>query len=160
VGFKGERERAAQELSATELLKLVTADDLLEFGLIPEFVGRMPMVVNVDPLDTEMLVKILSEPRNSIIKQFQKLFELDHVELVFTDEAKRAAATEALRYKTGARGLRTIIEQVLLDVMYEIPSRRDVTKCIISEETILKRAKPTLLTSAEHPVDWTKEQTA
>lgn len=160
VGFKAEKERAVQELSPSELLKLVGADDLLEFGLIPEFVGRMPVVVNVDPLDVEMLVKILSEPKNSIIKQYQKLFELDHVELVFTDDAKQAAAAEALRYKTGARGLRTIIEQALLDVMYEIPSRRDVQKCIITAETILKRTKPVLLTSSEHPVDWTKEQTA
>lgn len=160
VGFKAEKERNVQELTPSELLKLVGADDLLEFGLIPEFVGRMPVVVNVDPLDVEMLVQILSEPKNSIIKQYQKLFELDHVELIFTDDAKRAAANEALRYKTGARGLRTIIEQVLLDVMYEIPSRRDVQKCVITEETILKRIKPVLLTSSEHPVDWTKEQTA
>ncbi len=160
VGFKGEKERAVQDQSPSELLKLVTADDLLDYGLIPEFVGRMPVVVSVDPLDADMLVKILSEPKNSIIKQYQKLFELDQVELVFTDEAKRAAASEALRYKTGARGLRTIIEQVLLDVMYEIPSRRDVRKCLITEETILIKSKPILLTSTEHPVDWQKEQTA
>ena len=160
VGFRGERERNAQDLSATELFRLCTHDDLLQFGLIPEFVGRMPVVVSVDPLDQEMLVKILSEPKNSIIKQYQKLFALDQVELIFTDDAMQAAAEHALHYKTGARGLRTIIEEVLLDVMYEIPSRRDVRKCVINGETIRNKKKPILLTQAELPVDWQEEQTA
>jgi ATP-dependent Clp protease ATP-binding subunit ClpX len=160
VGFRGERERAAQELSSSELLRLVTADDLLAFGLIPEFVGRMPVIVSVDPLDEEMLVKILTEPRNSIVKQFQKLFALDHVELVFAEDALTAAASEALRLRTGARGLRTIIESVLLDVMYEIPSRRDVRKCVITADTIRNKTKPILLTQSEHPVDWQAAQTA
>jgi ATP-dependent Clp protease ATP-binding subunit ClpX len=160
VGFKGERERNAQELSATELLRLCTHDDLLQFGLIPEFVGRMPVVVSVDPLDEAMLVKVLSEPKNSIVKQYQKLFALDHVELTFTDDALQAAAAQALHYKTGARGLRTIIEEVLLDVMYEIPSRRDVRKCFINGDTIREKKKPILLTQAELPVDWQQEQTA
>ena len=160
VGFRGERERNAQDLSATELFRLCTHDDLLQFGLIPEFVGRMPVVVSVDPLDQEMLVKILSEPKNSIIKQYQKLFALDQVELIFTEDAMQAAAEHALHYKTGARGLRTIIEEVLLDVMYEIPSRRDVRKCVINGETIRNKKKPILLTQAELPVDWQEEQTA
>ncbi len=138
----------------------MTADDLLQYGLIPEFVGRMPVVVSVEPLDEAMLVKILSEPKNSIIKQYQKLFELDKVELVFDDNALHAAAAEALRLKTGARGLRTIIEEVLLDVMYEIPSRRDVRKCVITEDTIRNKSKPVLLTQAELPVDWQSAQTA
>ncbi len=160
VGFKAERERATQEWTAAELLRQVTADDLLQYGLIPEFVGRMPVVVSVEPLDEAMLVKILSEPKNSIIKQYQKLFELDKVQLVFDDNALHAAAAEALRLKTGARGLRTIIEEVLLDVMYEIPSRRDVRKCVITEDTIRNKSKPVLLTQAELPVDWQSEQTA
>ena len=160
VGFKGENARAAQELSAAELLRLVTADDLLAFGLIPEFAGRMPVIVSVDPLDEEMLVKILTEPKNSIIKQFQKLFALDNVELIFSDDALIAAAADALRFKTGARGLRTIIESVLLDVMYEIPSRRDVRKCVITADTIRNKTKPILLTQSEHPVDWQAAQTA
>ncbi|MBI4786204.1 MAG: ATP-dependent Clp protease ATP-binding subunit ClpX [Chloroflexi bacterium] len=160
MGFKGERERSALDLSPTELLRLCTHDDLLQFGLIPEFVGRMPVVVSVDPLDKEMLVKILSEPKNSIIKQYQKLFALDRVELSFTDDAMQAAAEHALQYKTGARGLRTIIEEVLLDVMYEIPSRRDVRKCVINGDTIRNKKKPILLTQAELPVDWQEEQTA
>jgi ATP-dependent Clp protease ATP-binding subunit ClpX len=160
VGFKGERARAVQDLSASELLRLVTADDLLQYGLIPEFVGRMPVVVSVDPLDEGMLVKILTEPKNSIIKQYQKLFALDKVDLVFTEDAMQAAAAQALRYKTGARGLRTIIEEVLLDVMYEIPSRRDVRRCVINGDTIRNKTKPILLTQTELPVDWQKEQTA
>ncbi|MDE3088676.1 MAG: ATP-dependent Clp protease ATP-binding subunit ClpX [Chloroflexota bacterium] len=160
VGFKGERERAAQELTPAELLRLVTADDLLQYGLIPEFAGRIPIIVSVDPLDEEMLVKILTEPKNSIIKQYQRLFALDKVELVFTDDALQAAAAEALRYKTGARGLRTIIEEILLDVMYEIPSRHDVTKCLIDAETIRNRTKPVLLTQTERPIDSQEAQTA
>ena len=154
VGFKGERERSAQELTSTELLRLVTADDLLGFGLIPEFVGRMPVIVSVDPLDKQMLVQILTEPKNSIVKQYQRLFKLDDVELVFTEDALDAAAEEALRFKTGARGLRTTIETLLLDVMYEIPSRKDVQKCVITADTIRNRTKPLLLTKAELPVDW------
>jgi ATP-dependent Clp protease ATP-binding subunit ClpX len=154
VGFKGERERSAQELTSTELLRLVTADDLLGFGLIPEFVGRMPVIVSVDPLDKQMLVQILTEPKNSIVKQYQRLFKLDDVELVFTEDALDAAAEEALRFKTGARGLRTTIESLLLDVMYEIPSRKDVQKCVITADTIRNRTKPLLLTKAELPVDW------
>jgi ATP-dependent Clp protease ATP-binding subunit ClpX len=154
VGFKGEAQRANRELSPSELMRLITSDDLLRFGLIPEFVGRVPVVVGVDPLDQKMLVKILTEPKNAIIKQYQKLFALDKVELAFTDDALQAAAEEALRYKTGARGLRTIIEEVLLDVMYEIPSRHDVRRCVISAETIRNKIRPLLLTQSEAPVEW------
>ncbi len=160
VGFRGEHDRGAQEISATELLRMCTHDDLLHYGLIPEFVGRMPVVVSVDPLDEAMLIKILREPKNSIVKQYQKLLELDHVELEFTEDAMQATAHQALQYKTGARGLRTIIEEILLDVMYEIPSRRDIRKCIINGDTIRDRSKPILLTQLERPVDWQKEQTA
>jgi len=157
LGFKGSKEREKKELSSAELLRLVIADDLLKYGLIPEFVGRLPVVVSVDPLDKEMLIRILTEPRNAIVKQYQRLFALDGVELVFTDDALEAAAERAMAYKTGARGLRTIIEDVLLDVMYEIPSRKDVRKCIITAETIRSQAGPLLLTQAEHPVDWLEE---
>lgn len=154
VGFRGEKERAAQELTPSELLQLVTADDLLRYGMIPEFVGRVPVVVSVDPLDRQMLIQILTEPKNSIIKQYQHLFALDHVELVFEPEALEAAAEEAMKYRTGARGLRTIIESVLLDVMYEVPSRRDIRRCVITAETIRRKSKPLLLTQTEHPVNW------
>jgi ATP-dependent Clp protease ATP-binding subunit ClpX len=154
VGFHGEKERAAQEMSASELLQLVTADDLLHFGMIPEFVGRIPVVVGVDPLDRGMLIQILTEPKNSIVKQYQRLFALDNVQLTFTPDALDAAAEDALKYHTGARGLRTIIESILLDVMYEIPSRRDIRRCVITAETIRDKTKPRLLTQAEQPVDW------
>jgi ATP-dependent Clp protease ATP-binding subunit ClpX len=125
----------------------------LNFGLIPEFVGRIPIIVSVDPLDQDMLVKILTEPKNSIVKQYQRLFALDKVELVFADDALQATAAEALRYKTGARGLRTIIEETLLDVMYEIPSRHDVHKCLITADTIQNKTKPVLLTQTELPIE-------
>jgi ATP-dependent Clp protease ATP-binding subunit ClpX len=141
-------------------MRLITADDLVHYGLIPEFVGRVPVIVSVDPLDERMLIKILTEPKNAIIKQYQKMFALDRVELVFTDDALQAAAEEALRFKTGARGLRTIIEEVLLDVMYEIPSRQDIRKCIINTDTIRNKTRPLLLTHAELPVDWEKESAA
>jgi ATP-dependent Clp protease ATP-binding subunit ClpX len=158
AGFRPEKERTGSDLTSSELLRLVIADDLLNYGLIPEFVGRLPVVVSVDPLDKEM--QILTEPKNAIVKQYQKLFALDQVELVFLPEALDAAAEEALRFKTGARGLRTIIEGILLDVMYEIPSRHEIRKCVITPETIRQKTRPLLLTQSERPVDWQLEQTA
>jgi ATP-dependent Clp protease ATP-binding subunit ClpX len=144
IGFKGKEAKEKDELTSAELLRVVIADDLLKYGLIPEFVGRLPMVVSVEPLDKEMMIRILSEPRNAIIKQFKKLFALDNVDLIFTEDALEEAAERALEYKTGARGLRTIIERVLLDAMYEIPSLRNVRKCVIKKETITGEAKPEL----------------
>jgi len=117
---------------------------LLKYGLIPEFVGRLPMVVSVDPLDKEIMVRILTEPKNAVVKQFKKLLALDNVELVFTEDALEAAAEKALEYKTGARGLRTIIERVLLDVMYEIPSLGNVRTCVIRKQAIDGEDKPEL----------------
>jgi len=161
VGFaKGTEGQKSRDLTSAELLRQVIPDDLLQYGLIPEFVGRLPVTVSVEPLDQETMVAILTEPKNAIIKQFQRLFALDNVELIFTDEALETAAEEALKRKTGARGLRTIIEETLLDVMYEIPSRRDIKKCIIKAETILGKAGPLLLTQSEHPVVWGLEETA
>ena len=160
TGFISTKDRETADLSAAELMRLVTSDDLLNFGLIPEFVGRLPVVVSVDPLDQEMLIKILTEPKNAIVKQYQKLFALDKVELQFTPDALQAAAQAALKFKTGARGLRTIIEEILLDVMYEIPSRHDIKKCVITAETIQAKTRPMLLTQSELPVDWEKEDAA
>ena len=133
------------------MLQHVNADDLLQFGLIPEFVGRLPVVVSVDPLDEEMLMCILTQPKNSIVKQFQKLFALDGVELVFTEDALRETAREAFRYRMGARGLRSIIEETLLEVMYEIPSRQDVQRVVIDAQAIRdrKRPEPALLTGSK-----------
>jgi ATP-dependent Clp protease ATP-binding subunit ClpX len=145
IGFADKEARGKQELTSADLLRRVIADDLLKYGLIPEFVGRLPMVVSVDPLDRETMVRILQEPKNAIVKQFKKLLALDKVELVFTDEALEAAAEKALEYKTGARGLRTIIEQVLLDTMFEIPSLGNVRSCEITQEVITGEAKPELV---------------
>jgi len=145
IGFADKEARGKQELTSADLLRRVIADDLLKYGLIPEFVGRLPMVVSVDPLDRETMVRILQEPKNAIVKQFKKLLALDNVELLFTDEALEAAAEKALEYKTGARGLRTIIEQVLLDTMFEIPSLGNVRRCEITQEVITGEAKPELV---------------
>lgn len=129
-------------LYAAELLAQVIPDDLLGYGLIPEFVGRLPVIVTVEPLGHAALMKILTEPKNAIAKQFQHLFTLDNAELVFTQEALSTAAALALKYRTGARGLRAIIEEALLDVMYELPSRKDIRKCIINAAVIRGEAKP------------------
>lgn len=155
LGFsQGKKESRRRELSAAELLRQVTSDDLVDYGLIPEFVGRLPVVVSVDPLDRQALVDILTQPRNAIAKQFQRLFDLDEVELVFTQEALVVAAEEALKYKTGARGLRTIIEETLLDVMYEIPSRPDIKKCIITAATIRRESRPEIYDRVGQPLFW------
>ena len=116
----------------------------MKFGLIPEFVGRLPVTVSVDELDKAALMNILVEPKNALTKQFIGLFKLDGVELVFTTEALEVAAEEAYKQKTGARGLRSIIEDTLLDVMYEIPSRKEIKKCIINKSTILGESRPEL----------------
>lgn len=121
-------------------------DDLLKYGLIPEFVGRLPVQVSLDSLDKAALVRILTEPKNAIVKQYQKFLQLDRVELVFTSDALDAAAEGAIKQKTGARGLRTIIEDVLLDIMYEIPSRADVKKVVINGDVIKSQHEPLLVT--------------
>src|SRR6266545_4462284 len=131
---------------ADELLRHVTHDDLLTYGLIPEFVGRIPVMVALQSLDKAELVKILTEPKNALARQFAEFFSLDNVELVLTEDALEAAAEEALRHKTGARGLRTVLEECLLDVMYEIPSRGDVKKCVVDADAIRGLRRPLLLT--------------
>jgi ATP-dependent Clp protease ATP-binding subunit ClpX len=142
----------AAETSAT-LLQQLNSDDLLRYGLIPEFVGRLPVVVSLEQLDKDALMRILVEPRNALTKQYAKFLSLDKVELVFTPDALEAAAERALAYKTGARGLRTLIEEVLLDVMYEIPSRGDVRKCVINADTITQGKAPILLTRQDRVID-------
>jgi ATP-dependent Clp protease ATP-binding subunit ClpX len=135
------------------MLRDLSSDDLLKYGLIPEFVGRLPIRVTLDPLDKASLIRILTEPKNAVVKQYQKFLGLDKVELVFTPDALDATAELALRNKTGARGLRTIIEDVLLEVMYEIPSRSDIKKCVVDASTILNHAMPALITRAERQVN-------
>ncbi len=139
------------------LLKQVTHDDLLQYGLIPEFVGRLPMVVALESLDREAMVRILTEPKNALIKQFQRFFAMDGVELVITPEAMNACADEAIRHRTGARGLRTVLEDTLLETMYEVPSRSDVKKCVINVDTIIKRQRPLLLNRAGQAIDFEEQ---
>jgi ATP-dependent Clp protease ATP-binding subunit ClpX len=153
MGFRADfANKTGQEL-ADELLKYVTHDDLLQYGLIPEFVGRLPLVVSLESLQKDDLVRILTEPKNALVKQFQRFFALDSVELVMTPEALESCAEEAIRHRTGARGLRTVLEDTLLDVMYEIPSRGDIKKCVVSADTILGRARPLMLTRSGQVVE-------
>jgi ATP-dependent Clp protease ATP-binding subunit ClpX len=122
----------------------ITPEDLLQYGLIPEFVGRLPVIVGLEPLDKETMIRILTEPKNAIIKQYKKFFDLDKVELIFTPEALEQTAVQALAQKTGARGLRSIVEETLLEIMYEIPSRNDIKSCTITDKVILKQESPIL----------------
>ena len=147
VGF-GAEVRSRQSEAAAELLSEVMPEDLMNFGLIPEFIGRLPVVSAVHQLRREDLVQILVEPKNALVRQYQRFFGYDSVELVFTEDALWEIADKALARETGARGLRSIIESALLDVMFELPSRGDVSKCVITKETISKGLKPTLVTSA------------
>jgi ATP-dependent Clp protease ATP-binding subunit ClpX len=159
LGFSGGQEgRRRREMTAAELLREITPDDLMSFGLIPELVGRLPVAVSIEPLDEAAMIAILTEPKNALVKQFRRMLELDGVELVFTDDALEAAAEVAIGRKTGARGLRTIIEETLLDVMYEIPSRSDVVKCVVSGETIRRRVRPLLLSQSGRPVPWGEDE--
>jgi ATP-dependent Clp protease ATP-binding subunit ClpX len=128
-----------------ELLAQVQPEDLLKFGLIPEFIGRLPVVATLEELTEDDFVRILTTPKNALVRQYQKYFDFENVKLKFTDGALRAIALEALHRKTGARGLRSILEEVMLETMYELPSRNDVQECVITEEVVAKRQQPALL---------------
>ncbi|PGS48532.1 ATP-dependent protease ATP-binding subunit ClpX [Bacillus sp. AFS041924] len=143
IGFSGDSEKS--DLSSKEILNHVLPEDLLRFGLIPEFIGRLPVLANLEQLDEASLVEILTKPKNALIKQYQKLLELDQVELEFEDSALTEIAKKAIERKTGARGLRSIIEGLMLDIMFELPSREDIQKCIISAETVKTGAAPKLV---------------
>ncbi len=145
VGF-GADVRKPEDKDLGVLLAGVLPEDLLKFGLIPEFVGRLPVVGAVHNLDQDALMRILIEPKNALLRQFQKFFQFDDVDLVLTDDALEAVAEEALKRGTGARGLRAILEEVLLDVMYDLPSRSDVARCVIDRSVVLERVTPTLIT--------------
>ncbi|MGY0233354.1 ATP-dependent Clp protease ATP-binding subunit ClpX [Longispora urticae] len=144
LGF-GAQIRSKEEVSTDDIFNQVMPDDLLKFGLIPEFIGRLPVITNVRNLDRTALIKILSEPKNAFVKQYQKLFELDGVELVFDEEALEAIADQALLRGTGARGLRAIMEEVLLPVMYEVPSRSDVARVEITRAVVRENVNPTII---------------
>ncbi len=144
VGF-GAEVRSLDKRSDTEIFKEVMPEDLIGYGLIPEFIGRLPVVTTVDSLDLESLVRVLQEPRNALIKQYTKFFEMDGVELVVTDAALGAIAEQALARGTGARGLRAIMEEVLLDTMYELPSRTDIARVVIDEDVVRDKVNPALI---------------
>jgi ATP-dependent Clp protease ATP-binding subunit ClpX len=144
VGF-GADVAAAQDKDLADLLRGVLPEDLVKYGLIPEFIGRLPVVSSVEPLDREALVDILTRPKNALTKQYRRFFEFDGVELEFEDEALEAIADLAILRQTGARGLRAILEEVLLNTMYELPSREDVGQCVITAETVREKTNPTLV---------------
>jgi len=144
IGFNATL-HSKHDLDAADSFSEVMPEDLLKFGMIPEFVGRVPVITNVRALDRDALIRILTEPRNALVKQYRRLFELDSVELEFTDDALEAVADQAILRQTGARGLRAIMEEVLLSVMYEVPSRKDVARVVINREVVLENVNPTLV---------------
>ena len=144
IGFGADiRSKSSDDVG--EVLKKILPEDLLKYGLITEFVGRLPIIATLQTLDEEALIKILKEPKNALVKQYQKLFEMDNVVLEFDEEALSVVANMAIERKTGARGLRAILEDIMLNVMYDIPSRDDIEKCIITKETILNHQEPMLI---------------
>lgn len=147
------------DIKMGEVLKDILPADLQKFGLIPEFVGRLPVIVTLEALDESALVRILTEPKNALVKQYQKLMELDGVTLEFKEAALSSIATEAIRRNTGARGLRAIVEELMLNVMYDLPSRNDVTKCVITQDVVLKKEEP-LLVMADKVKKGKKEESA
>jgi ATP-dependent Clp protease ATP-binding subunit ClpX len=159
VGF-GADVRRVDEKDLGAILGKVLPEDLLKYGLIPEFVGRLPVITNVHNLDKQALVDILTQPKNALVKQYRKFFEFDGVELEFTDDSLESIADQALLRGTGARGLRAIMEEVLLNVMYELPSRQDVTKCLIDRDVVLTGVNPTLVPVKEPKKRDRQERTA
>lgn len=148
---------AARGKRTADILQKLELDDLVKFGMIPEFVGRIPVTAALEPLDEDTLVQILTKPRNALVKQYQKLLSMDKIELEFTEDAIRAIAKEAYRRKTGARALRGIVEELMLEVMYELPSRKDVARCTITQEMVEQRSTAELLV---HPTSYPKPESA
>jgi ATP-dependent Clp protease ATP-binding subunit ClpX len=144
MGFEADI-RGQGELDLEKTLALVQPEDLLKFGLIPEFIGRLPIIASLGELSLDALVRILTEPRNAVVRQYEKLFEFEDVKLKFSKDALRAIAKEAIDRKSGARGLRAILEKVMLDIMYDLPSRSGVAECVIGEEVIINNDEPLLL---------------
>ena len=156
IGFNSNVE--GNKIEKSELLHNIQPEDLLKYGLIPEFIGRLPVLVTLEELSKEALIKIITEPKNALIKQYKKLFDIDDVELEITDDAVEAIAEKALERKTGARGLRGIMEKIMTNIMYEVPSRDDVSKCIITKETVTEEKDPDLVLADRHTEE--KEVTA
>jgi ATP-dependent Clp protease ATP-binding subunit ClpX len=149
IGF-GAEISSREKKDAGEWFEQVLPEDLIEYGLIPEFIGRLPVITAIHQLSREDLTTILTEPKHALTRQFQRFFEFDDIELVFSEDSLEAIADKALERETGARGLRSILEETLLDVQFELPSRRDVTKCVVTRETIAQGRRPTLVTEAAH----------
>jgi ATP-dependent Clp protease ATP-binding subunit ClpX len=158
MGFRAQVGRA--ERDSAEILRQVLPEDLIKFGLIPEFIGRLPVVSAVSGLDKEALIKILVEPKNAFIKQYMRVFELDGVALEFTPDALEAVAEQALLRGTGARGLRAVLEEVLLDVMYDLPSRDDVSRCVVDRSVVLDHVNPTLVPLSDPPAKASRSRRA
>ncbi len=158
IGFGANPNKVAVE--AGSVLSQLIPEDLLKFGLIPEFIGRLPVLASLEQLDEKALVQILTEPKNALVKQYQKMIELDNVKLTFEDEALVEIAKQAIDRKTGARGLRSIIENVMLDVMFELPSREDIVECVLTKETILEQGKPKLILADGSVLDNDNEKTS
>ncbi len=158
IGFEAEI-KSQTEKNVGDMLKHLMPEDLLKYGMIPEFIGRLPIIVTLSALDEKALVKILKEPKNALVKQYQKLFEMDNAQLEFTDDALTVIAQEAIRRKTGARGLRSIMEDIMLDIMYELPHRNDIAKCVITKEVVINREEPIIVTS-DRKKGKKKEETA
>ncbi|MEY2979440.1 MAG: ATP-dependent protease ATP-binding subunit ClpX [Prochlorotrichaceae cyanobacterium] len=157
IGFMQGSESFSKDKRTAQMLNQMEPEDLVQFGLIPEFIGRVPVTVNLEPLDEEALTAILTEPRDSLVKQYQKLMSMDNVKLEFRPDALRAIAREAYRRKTGARALRSIVEEIMLEIMYELPSRKDVSRCVITKEMVEKRSSSDLLI---HPSSIPKPESA
>jgi ATP-dependent Clp protease ATP-binding subunit ClpX len=158
IGFNSDIKYSKVE--ASEIIKKVQAEDLLKYGLIPEFIGRLPVMVTLQELDKDALVRIIKEPKNAILKQYKKLFMMDGVELEIEDDAIARVAEKAIERKTGARGLRSILEHVMTDIMYELPSREDIAKCIITKGTIDNNSEPALVLVENKQRGKKKEETA
>jgi ATP-dependent Clp protease ATP-binding subunit ClpX len=147
VGFGASME-SRRHSDAGKVFESVLPEDLMHYGLIPEFVGRLPVISAIHQLTRDDLIRILQEPRNALVKQFQRFFSFDGIELHFAEDSLASIADKALERDTGARGLRSILEEILLEVQFELPSRGDVTKCVVTKETVEKNLKPTLVTEA------------
>ena len=150
MGFGADIKTKEDNKNIGDTLKHIQPQDLLHYGLIPEFIGRMPVQVTLDQLEEEDMVRIMKEPRNALVKQYEKFFAMDDIELEFTDEALKAIATKALERDTGARGLRSVVENTVLDIMYDLPSRPEIRKCIITKEVIEENADPILEIDEKH----------
>ena len=144
IGF-GTKIESSKEINKYEIFQEMLPEDLLKYGLIPEFIGRLPIIATLKDLDKEALIKIATEPKNALVKQYQKLLEMDDVELEFNQDALEAIVDKAIERKTGARGLRSIIEEIMRDIMFDVPSEPNIAKCIITKETVLDKKAPELI---------------